>query len=66
MMVANEQTTLVITCKASPAQKLAVAEIISNKVRIVSLDEVQEPADDEPNHGGGYSIQVSETSMMPL
>ena len=44
MMVANEQTTLVITCKASPAQKLAVAEIISSKVRIVSLDEVQEPA----------------------
>jgi len=44
MMVANEQPTLVIICKTSHAQKLAVAEIISSKARIVSLDEAQEPA----------------------
>jgi phosphoglycerate dehydrogenase-like enzyme len=43
-MVTNEQPTLVITYKASPAQKLALAEIISDKARIVALDELPEPA----------------------
>ena len=44
MMVANTQPTLVITCKVSPAQKLAVSEIISDKACIVPLNELQEPA----------------------
>jgi len=43
-MVVNEPLTLVITYKASPAQKLAVAEILAGKARIVSLDELREPA----------------------
>jgi glycerate dehydrogenase len=43
-MVANEQPTLVITCKVSRAQKLALAETISATARIVFLNELQEPA----------------------
>ena len=39
-----KQPTLVVICRASTAQKLAVAEIISGKARIICLDELHEPA----------------------
>ena len=43
-MVPDERPTLVITCKLSPVQRVAVAEAVSNRARIVFLDEVGQPA----------------------
>ena len=43
-MVSNEQPTLVITCKLSPVYKEAVAETVSNRARIIVLNELEQPA----------------------
>jgi len=43
-MISNEQPTLVVTCKLGPAYRLAVAETVSGRARIVYLDELEQPA----------------------
>src|SRR5882757_8943086 len=35
IMISKEQPTLVVTCKLSPVQRLAVAETISDRARII-------------------------------
>jgi phosphoglycerate dehydrogenase-like enzyme len=44
MMVSNEQPTLVVTCRLSSAYRLAVAETVSDRARIVFLDDLKEPS----------------------
>jgi glycerate dehydrogenase len=43
-MISNEQPTLVVTCKLSPVYRQAVAETVSNRARVVFLDELEQPA----------------------
>ena len=43
-MATNEQPTLVVTCKLNPEYRLAVAETISDRARIIFLDELAESA----------------------
>jgi glycerate dehydrogenase len=43
MMISNEQPTLVVTCKLSSAYRLAVAETVSDRARIIFLDELDQP-----------------------
>ena len=43
-MATNEQPTLVVTCKLNPEYRLAVAETISDRARIIFLDELAELA----------------------
>ena len=44
MMISNGQPTLVVTCKLSSAYRLAVAETIADRARIIFLDELEQPA----------------------
>jgi glycerate dehydrogenase len=44
MMISNEQPTLVVTCKLGPVYRLALAETISDRARIIFLDELEQPA----------------------
>ena len=44
MMISNGQPTLVVTCKLSSAYRLAVAETIADRARIIFLDELDQPA----------------------
>ena len=43
-MISNPQPTLVVTCKLSTAYRLAVAETVLDRARIVYLDELKQPA----------------------
>lgn len=43
-MVLNEQPTLVVTCKLAAAYRRVVADAISDRARIVYLDELDQPA----------------------
>lgn len=43
-MIANEQPALVVTCKLSPVYRRTVADTISDRARIVYLDELGQPA----------------------
>ena len=43
-MISNEQSTLVVTCKLSPAYRLALAETISDRAQIIFLDELDQTA----------------------
>jgi phosphoglycerate dehydrogenase-like enzyme len=44
MMSSNEQPTLVVTCKLSSVYRRTVAETVSDRARIVFLDELDQPA----------------------
>ena len=43
-MISNQQSTLVVTCKLSPAYRLAVAETVSDRAQIIFLDELDQTA----------------------
>jgi phosphoglycerate dehydrogenase-like enzyme len=43
-MISKEKPTLVVTCKLTPAHRLAVAETISDRAQIIFLDELDRPA----------------------
>lgn len=42
-MSSNEQPTLVVTCKLSPAYRAVIAETVAERARIVFLDELEQP-----------------------
>ena len=43
-MISNQQSTLVVTCKLTPAYRLALTETVSDRAQIVFLDELDQPA----------------------
>src|SRR5450631_603931 len=43
-MISDEQPTLVVTCKLSPAYRPVVVETISDRARIIFLDELEQAA----------------------
>jgi phosphoglycerate dehydrogenase-like enzyme len=43
-MISDEQPTLVVTCKLSPVYKRVVVETISDRARIIFLDELEQAA----------------------
>jgi phosphoglycerate dehydrogenase-like enzyme len=45
IMISNEQPTLVVTCKLSPIYRLVVVETISDRARIIFLDELEQAAE---------------------
>ena len=44
-MISDEQPTLVVTCKLSPAYRPVVVETISDRARIIFLDELEQAAE---------------------
>src|SRR5688500_11590324 len=44
IMISDEQPTLVVTCKLSPVYKRVVVETISDRARIIFLDELEQAA----------------------
>src|SRR5262249_24578761 len=44
IMISNQQSTLVVTCKLRPAYRLALTETVSDRAQIVFLDELDQPA----------------------
>jgi len=42
-MIANEQPALVVTCKLSPLYRRTLAETVSDRARIIFLDELEQP-----------------------
>jgi phosphoglycerate dehydrogenase-like enzyme len=43
-MISNEQPTLVVTCTLGPVYRRAVVDTISDRARIIFLDELEQPA----------------------
>ena len=43
-MISDEQPTLVVTCKLSPVYRRVVVETISDRARIIFLDELEQAA----------------------
>jgi len=44
IMISDEQPTLVATCKLSPVYRRVVVETISDRARIIFLDELEQAA----------------------